>query len=127
MRATHPRPTLTPNKQTWIRHAILAGFIAGVLGSTNAIASDSGGTRIAQTEKSSMPSAGTTAKTSSATAARGKEKKSPEKEKIRTRSIQPEKAGPGTSAPMEKAPSIDADAQKGLVDRMKGCCDAPKN
>jgi hypothetical protein len=46
---------------------------------------------------------------------------------IRLRSMDSKPAG-SSIPPAEKAPSIDADAQKALVDRMKGCCgDAPKN
>ena len=109
------------------RPALLMAAIVVAMGCADSAAGDFADTRLAQLEKSAAPAAPASAKDPRGAESREKEKRHPEKEKIRTRSIQTDHAVPETTAPLEKAPSIDADAQKGLVDRMKGCCDAPKN
>lgn len=99
--------------------------ILGVLASADSLAQDTRKPPTVQVRTKSSPAAGSALQNPSSTETKNSEKAP--KTKIRTRSPQPDYPSPSAPEMPENVPSIDPDAQKGLVDRMKGCCGPPRN
>jgi len=113
-------------KNTWIRRAVLVSSVIVALGYANYADGDSKDAHHVQLEIKPAATAGSPSEESQETKPREKEER-PQDKKIRMRGLDPEQSPSPVPTPVEKSPSIDPDAQKGLLDRMKGCCGEPKN